>query len=505
MTTIRSKAIIPIFLALVAGLLFAAAVQKSFWEDEAFVSRNVQNGYSYAIQAEIKHHPPLYPLIATTWSKAFGVYELGLRSLSVLLSLVTLGLTYVFAAQLYNQKTGLIAAALLGLSPLFITYGPNARYYALAAALSMGTALSVLNFQRSDRGVHRYAWLAGYIGCGIGLLYTVYTAFAVVAACTLFWFILWRISGRRREDLVLFGAATILIGLAFLPWLPNWRLAVGAQVSAITHRDWLIEAFKRIAYLGFIFSVGETLSPLNPFAWAAGLAVVGLGINQLTNRRARRENWAPLLFLVAIFALAVFTNIIAVYPQSLIQALPNRTFYALPFFMIWLAAGLASLQPRPRWALAAMLFIPYIAGLYNYYDGQQFIRPILAVPWREIMATVQAESSPDPIVVCNQADTTCPYYVERFQIELLSPAEISQRLASGVEDIWWIQTNLSEAYYDDTQEQTALAAIAAQSTTQAVYHYVPADASIQWIKTRLFGLSDNPYRVDVTHFVGSGR
>ena len=78
-------------------------------------------------------NPPLYYVLAWAWAKAFGTHEVGLRSLSTLFGTATVPLAYCIGAELAHRRAGLIAAALVAVSPMLIWYSQEARSYAVLA------------------------------------------------------------------------------------------------------------------------------------------------------------------------------------------------------------------------------------------------------------------------------------------------------------------------------------------------------------------------------------
>ncbi len=93
--------------------------------------------------------PPLYYLAAWLWSRPFGTGEVGLRSLSALAGTASIAIVYLGAVALpLPRRAGLIAAAIVAVSPVAIWFSQDARAYALVFLL---TGLSFLFFARARR------------------------------------------------------------------------------------------------------------------------------------------------------------------------------------------------------------------------------------------------------------------------------------------------------------------------------------------------------------------
>jgi mannosyltransferase len=145
-----TRAWLPVALltALGALLRFAALGQQSFWIDEIITVELVSKPLVDMLRAlpGAESTPPLYYLLAWLWSRAAGVDEVGLRSLSALVGTLTVPVCYAAGRTLVSHRAGVIVAALSAVSPLLVWYSQEARAYGLFALLG---ALSFLYFSRA--------------------------------------------------------------------------------------------------------------------------------------------------------------------------------------------------------------------------------------------------------------------------------------------------------------------------------------------------------------------
>ena len=88
-------------------------------------------------------NPPLYFVLGWLWARVFGTGEVGLRSLSALIGTAVIPIAYLCGRELVSRRAGLVAAALVALSPFMIWYSQEAREYMLLAALC-GAVAAVL-------------------------------------------------------------------------------------------------------------------------------------------------------------------------------------------------------------------------------------------------------------------------------------------------------------------------------------------------------------------------
>lgn len=109
-----------------------------------------------SLALEDPQHPPLYFVLARFWLQLFGNSITASRALPALLSLLSLPLMYLLAMELFAAPgVGLLATALLALSPLDILFAQISRQYGLLAAVGMGSSWLLL---RSLRRPSRLSW-----------------------------------------------------------------------------------------------------------------------------------------------------------------------------------------------------------------------------------------------------------------------------------------------------------------------------------------------------------
>lgn len=496
------KALYIAIVILASGLLLStAAAQKSFWEDEAFTVIFAQKPAEELLQVAGRDvHPPLYLILAGQWGGLFGFDEVGVRSLSIVFALLALLLTYKFTHDLMGERVALIALPLLALNPLFIQYAHQARYYSLALMLALLIAWSTLHF----RETRHWPFLVIYILSGIAILYLLFGAAIVLVICFGWWLVRWwqERSQHRPTSLGLWLLAQVTIFALYLPGLGIFqsvteRFAETAQVA-----NWVVELAKRAAYYGFVSSVGETLSPLNPLAWLGVILIGGLAIYGMIRNYKDRNAW----LVMSLFLLIVLANLLATLNAAVSATWQNVTYralYAYPFLMIWLAGSLARLKMPWQAILGGALAVVFLGGIFNYFSGRQFIRPVYTVPWREIFERIQEETQPGALVICGYGDSSCYYYAGIYgfgQNDLNNWANSSRQ---EYPEIWYIRTNLGsdEAYGDQPQKQAAfLAEMAVRYPVRYQVDFAPQDPSIRLLKAQLMNQDDYEFRINLLHF-----
>ncbi len=164
---------------LVGALLrFSTLGEQSFWTDEATTYAIVAHGLGHVISAVPKTEstPPLYYVVLWLWSRAFGLSEAGLRSLSALWGVLTIAVVGLVGRRLANERVGLAAAVLTAVNPIMVWYSQEARAYAMViflSALSLLLLLWALERPESRR-------LAAWGVCGAAAISTHYFAVFVI-------------------------------------------------------------------------------------------------------------------------------------------------------------------------------------------------------------------------------------------------------------------------------------------------------------------------------------
>jgi mannosyltransferase len=161
-----------------AALRFSTLDLQSYWLDETFTAiftgRDLDGLLSGVADAEST--PPLYYLLAWVWAWVFGTGEVGLRSLSALLGTATVPAAYLAGSALLSRRAGLIAAAMVAVSPLMVWYSQEARAYALLALLG---AVCLWLFVRALDDPQRRQLLAWGLVAALAVLTHYYALFLV--------------------------------------------------------------------------------------------------------------------------------------------------------------------------------------------------------------------------------------------------------------------------------------------------------------------------------------
>ncbi len=271
--------------ALGAALRFSTLDLQSYRYDEAVTVARVLHPSLFDTLSAVPRSestPPLYYLVAWLWSRPFGTGEVGLRSLSALAGTASIAVVYLGAVALpLPRRAGLIAAAMVAVSPVLVWFSQDARAYALVFLLA---ALSFLFFARALRSPGKGTVAAWAVSSALAIATHYFAGFVVAPEAVLL--LLWT-SERRR---VAVGIGAVLAAAALL-------LPVALQQAENAHAGWIARQPlpERLERAGAKLAGGDNGNehgarqpgPI-PLAVPAGLALAGLALAALLADRRER-------------------------------------------------------------------------------------------------------------------------------------------------------------------------------------------------------------------------
>ena len=242
----RTVAIAGMVLVIAVGILLRFWTRSDLWLDEALTVNIATQPLSH-LHALLRQDgaPPLYYVLLHFWIKLFGTSNLGVRSLSGVISVATLPLAWL-AGRTYGRQSAWGVLVLVASAPFAIYYGTESRMYSLVMLLTVLGFLALVRAMRRPRPGN----LIAVAVVTAALLYTQYWALYLIASVVVW--SLWQ--GRKAQPDQLrrtnarwsFGALAVGC-LGFVPWLPTfffqsrhtgtpWAAAgnFGAIVSALT-------------------------------------------------------------------------------------------------------------------------------------------------------------------------------------------------------------------------------------------------------------------------------
>ena len=259
------------------GVVLRFYTHANLWLDEALtvdISRLPLHDISGALRRD--GAPPLFYVLLHFWMQVFGTSDLAVRSLSGVVSCLTLPLVWIAARRLGGRTAAVAATVLVASSPFAVYYGTEARMYALVGFL---VAAGVVAVQRALERP-RLGNLIAVGVCTAALLYSHYWALYLVAATGL-WLLwtAWRGPEATRRAARLLVGAVVVGGLAFVPWLPTF-----VYQARHTGTPWAVPA----DFAGMVNAISSFAGGATNQGRALGLlyfALAGLGFFGLAQSR----------------------------------------------------------------------------------------------------------------------------------------------------------------------------------------------------------------------------
>ena len=382
-----SKRVIFLFLLILllfVGIRISASFTHTFWYDEAFSILISQTGPEGILAGTLNAdasssapdiHPPAYYYLLHAWMHLFGTSFASARALTILLGVGVLILLFLIVRELSDEKTALLAALLITLSPFQVQYTTEIRMYALLECLLLLATFAMLK----GSSTRRWTWWLVFAFAAAGAQYTHNLAvfyLLPLALTSLF---------KRERRVVL---STLLAGIAaiilYIPWLIN----IPAQFSTVQQHYWVTRP-TLIAFIDLVLRYVPNL-PL-PDAWllagmfSAFLCVILAILQTLKTAIKKKEGyqiglWLGFLAFFPPILLWVFSQWTPVY-------LDRALLTSQAIFCAWLAWVLCKTELPKAIRIGAVLFLAIGIGMglrqvysFNGYgeDGLKTVNAVLA-------------------------------------------------------------------------------------------------------------------------------
>lgn len=424
---------------------------QSLWYDEAVTAQVVQQGVGELARWTADDiQPPLYYTAVAGWTQAAGLSEAALRLPSAFFGVLMIALAFALGKRLFGPAAGLLAALLAAVQPLWVYYSQEARMYTLLTTLGMLAGYALLRILAAAPVQNGYPktrllWWTAFAAAAIALLYTHYFATFLLLAFGIYFLVVVLVHrGPQTARLLAEGVVvTLVVALAYLPWLPNALRRFGVDSSYWQGTLKLNEALRHIA---ISFTTGETVleGQAIPLAWIVGvIAVACLAALLVTafrdqrlevggQRSEARVRRSSVLFVLLYLLVPIIAILALSYRTPKFN--PRYLMLASPGLVLLLAGGLALPFSRPRTTLGATL-LRLAAGagilvmllisafvLRNWYSDPTFTKD----DWRGAAAFVRSQIQPDEavVLVSGHATPAWRYYAPDLEPVRLPELEI---------------------------------------------------------------------------------
>ncbi|PVB61603.1 glycosyltransferase family 39 protein [Labrenzia sp. 011] len=388
---------------LLAGILIVAAALRIFgldrtslWYDEA-VSWSQSSGTFRELLSSVAadNYPPLHNVILWLTMPVLGDSETALRLPSALLGVLAVWLIYLTGRALAGEGqgagcVGLLAAALLALSPFHVWYSTEARMYALLAACGLAFLLSLLKvLHRPSAG-----WFILLCISGAAFLYShIYAllGFATVGlVCAAHALRDTLRAGRFTASPATLACIGMGFGaLAFLPWL----IILANRARSVAESGFWI-AYPDSQFLkAMAFSIAGSLVYLSILAALALIyCLCAIRVETEFSSGDRKKGRAVLVCLAYTAGPLVLACLYSLLVQPIL--FDRYLISAWPGLLLLAAAGAHQLAPRigPILLVAAALVLTFPELRFTLYDK---VRP----NWRGIVQDYRINRSTDDQLV----------------------------------------------------------------------------------------------------------
>ena len=392
------------WIALLGVILLAAALRfyrlqaQDIWGDEAFSIFLSQQPLRHVIAGGADTHPPLYPVLLFVWLRLFGSTAFATRSLSVLIGVLAVPLTFIFAKRLVSNQPRVKWSAVLltAISPLLIYYSQETRMYELVTVLALASTYMMLRvIDRPDARTR-----AAYFVTTLLAMYTHYSAFFVIAAQNLFALFHWR---KDRAALLRWFTLQLVLAIAYVPWIIVQTSFLSGKANS-RFDEWGWRGIEMIFGKTFLsFSAGLTVDyPIIQITSVVFLAIAALGVFALVKKLGRgdehptasQSTWlAPVYFIVPVIVAYLVNPVMPFFYERYVLV-------ALPGFIITIALGVDSIARHRAFAAAGIAGVFVIVSAYsqwNYYFNDAYAKG----KYGQMMAYVSSHAQPGDALILN--------------------------------------------------------------------------------------------------------
>ncbi|MEM7346243.1 MAG: hypothetical protein AAF485_18535, partial [Chloroflexota bacterium] len=305
----------------------------------------------------------------------------------------------------------------------------------------------------------------------------------------------------QRSFLLKFIGLQIIIGLAFLPWVPSLLAQTSAgevQIADLAFSP--IGYALKVAFPFVSFTAGETLFPWEVPAIVSYFIFGVLLLLGVFKKQIASEYKIFLLILFFLPFVGVVAIVSVILPTIPFIGIPNRILFALPYLNFIAALGWLSLQKSWQQTVTLTLIACVAAwGNVNYFREAHFFNPIYIIPAEELATFVSANDQAGDIAWAN-VDTGFDYYYLRAQgiDSSISELGITFELPDGSapERIWWVTMGRDRTRHSDDDLKEIKDELASRGYQLVLQEgFVPQDPTYQRVKEALLDRAAYQYKV----------
>jgi len=338
-----------------------------FWYDELISDRysfdNItkvaahhgSSVFSYFFNiARNDQHSFFYYLLVYAYSFFFGG-DKSLRLLSVIFSMLSLGIFYRFARIFYNRWNSIGAILIMGLSPFHIWYAQEARGYAMSCFFAISLAYFYMRALQKDNK-SRWAYFI------IAAIFAVYSSYYAVFLIIVSGIIILLKDNRKSIRMWLLSIPALLLALS-----PLFYIFIKQIDFVKTSSWWWISepSYKAIIFTFAVFNLGYSASLIQHYICLALFFILFIrGINSYY-QYDKTKTYIMLLFAMLPIILIGILSILTIHIY-----IDRQLLMFSPFYYLLVARGISGIKDRAyRIFTVVSVALILLMSLIGYYRG----------------------------------------------------------------------------------------------------------------------------------------
>jgi uncharacterized membrane protein len=447
--TSRNTALLVLAGLTLVGLALRLAVTRGIWLDEAIsihqASLSLHDMFRTLYYGD--RQPPLHDLVLWLTIRAFGHGEFAVRLPSVIAGTLVIPVLYELGRELYDRRTGLLAAAFAAVSPLLVWYSQEVRMYEFVALFGL---LALLTQLRAIRNGTMLNW-AAYILATAALLWSHYFGLVLIAVQQLVFIgvLVYRVRHNEPVKPLALGFAYSLAVLV-MQLVPLGVFLHHQYQSTSAAAGSPSGTYDYLSFYSVLANLAWSLWGYQPNATTVLLAAMWpfflLGSLVLLGRGGSRQTMA---LAAAAIALVVLLILVSTLNRSYFEV---RNFLILVPLVLLLIARLITgwiRKPSARLAVAGVVCATLVIGLAD----QQFNKanPRL-YDFRGAIQDIKANGGPNSLILYEPSDMryVVDYYAPHVRSQPLSVPVSAAREGSPLFVLASFQNN--KAFFHETNK-----------------------------------------------------
>ena len=404
------------------ALVLRLLVPRGIWLDEA-ISIHQANLSLHDMLQNLQYgdrHPPLHYLVLWLTVRAFGDGEIAVRLPSIVAGTLVIPAMYLLGRELYDRRTGLVAAAFGTVSPLLIWYAQEARMYAFVTLFGL---LALYTQLRTIRKPTMGNW-ALYILATAALLWSHYFGLLLIGIQQLIWlgviFQRWRSKEPLRPFLLGFGYSLAVLIIQLIPLITfahkQYTSTAGAAGSPAGTFDGLsfYAVVSNVAWALWGYhpdSITQLLAASWPLLLLLSLLLLGRGASRPT-----------LILGLGAIAPIVVLIMVGLFDRELFEV--RYFIVAVPLLFVLIARLVTGwiTKPSAQLIVAGVVVLTLVLGLWDQQTNDDNPR---LYDFRGALKEIKADAGPRSLLIYEPPDM-------KYVLEYYAPNIRSRPLSKGV-------------------------------------------------------------------------